>query len=415
MIKIEYSGEYTGRIYMACDYREATFTPDPTEVTSAKWAYCRDFVAARLKRAIFKVSTDVIYEFTGEMFFIWYNLMIASNYRPTLMRMLKETVKTLTWVDGASSANGNIASFKAEFPYTPPQSFSETHPAMTTYMPLNLFTLSNPESAYPECSAYSLERIFEYEFNSMENCVNLFVTTTTNTAGGFIAPMFSGGSNAGSWAITPDITETRLIVEHYIVHIDLQNMIAVNPHAFLIRQYITDVEILDGKTIRDYPLTKAIETFYFICRHAYNVTHTDHPTDTITYDTSLTVVPAQYKIDPFYLPENEVPIDHISLTARGNEFYRDLRWSQLSEVHPTLFATPYNSLTKRNSVALITFALYYYRLYQTGSYNSGVGPNCRLAWTTNLFTTTDQGQLITCFQVLNMVLVYKGRMMIRFS
>ena len=193
-------------------------------------------------------------------------------------------------------------------------------------------------------------------------------------------------------------------------------MLATNPHGFLIRQYYRDSETLNDKRVREYALTKIIETFYFVSRYARNVTHTDHPTDVVDWNAAGPAdSPAQYKIDPYFLPEGVSPIDNITLAARGQTFYRNLKWEEISSVHPNLFCSDNNMTSSNHCVGLLSFALYYFKHEHTGSYNSGYGPNCRLLWTINAFTIDDPGLLDTIIQGLNMVLAYKGSLTIRYT
>jgi hypothetical protein len=122
-----------------------------------------------------------------------------------------------------------------------------------------------------------------------------------------------------------------------------------------------------------------------------------------------------YEVDPFYLPVDEQPINQITLSARGQVFYKDLTWEEVSAVYQYLYTKSEMGTTVNHCIAVFTFAHHYMDELHTGSYNSGFGPNLRLLWRTYAFSQSDPGLLNTVVQGLNMVLAYRGSLSIRYT
>ena len=151
------------------------------------------------------------------------------------MRCLRECCWEFKWIYGIPSKdltgqyNRTTAAnaLALEHPYSPLQSYETTHGAFTVYIPYNIFTMCNVKNAYPLVGVYSLQRTLEYSFNTLLNCVNIWADDGTYSHGGLIDP---GANNpvtgAYTWTTTPAITGTRLIVEYFVVHKDLQRMLA---------------------------------------------------------------------------------------------------------------------------------------------------------------------------------------------
>lgn len=424
---IDYSGEFMGRMYQAYDFSAGTVAPvDGTN--TVLWAYCPNFIAAFTNEKKFKVSTDTLYEFPGHMYFIWYSLIVPMARRPALSRCLRECCFEFKWIHGIASKDltnqsnrttaGNVLAL--QHPYSPLQSYEVTHGAFTAYVPLDIFTLSNVENAYPLVGVYSLNRSLEYSDKAVTACINVWADDGTWANGGLVDPTATNPTTGVfTWASTPAVTNTRLVVEYFVVHKDLQHMLALNAHGYLIRQYFDDTETLTDKTSREISVTKIVETLYILCRHEYSVTHTAVNAGvnqiTINQGGGTANFDRFYEIDPFYLPVDEKPINRVTLSARGQTFYKELDWDELSAVNPYLFSTENNGTTCNHSIGVFTFAHHYCKLMHTGSYNSGFGPNLKLSWRSHAFSHTDPGRLDSVLQGLNMVLAYRGALSIRYT
>jgi hypothetical protein len=288
---------------------------------------------------------------------------------------------------------------------------------MTVYIPYNLYTMNNVENAYPEVAVYSLQRTLEYSFQAFDRFVNVW--TTDAAASAFVFPNIVGTAAFPTWTITPAITATRLYVEHITMHRDLQQMMALNPHAYMIRQYYKDTETLSDRRVHEIAVTKVIESIYMICNYNRNTT----PGTAIVPAAVITHVvgpPAQtvaqvHPMDPFYLPVNDLPLTGITISARGQNFYSNVSWCEFSQVWQFLFGKCDNSSNANHCLAQFTFALWYYQLEHTGSYNSGWGPNLRITWTANSFSVTWPGTLTLLLQCINMVLAYRGALTVRYT
>lgn len=418
---IEYGGEFGGRMYQAIDISAGTVAP-VNVLDTVLWAFCDNLVPSLLNNISYKVSTDTLYEFPGHMFYAWYQLLAPMGSRPALMRCMKECVWEWKWMFGMPSKDlvgqynrttaGTVLAL--QHPYSPLQSYEVTHGAVTLYVPYNIFTLCNVRNAYPMVGVYSLQRTLEYSFNPLINCINVWAGV--GGTGDHVDPtMTNPVTGIFTWTTMPTITATRLMVEYFVVHKDLQRMLAMNAYGFLIRQYFEDTETLTDKTVREISVTKIIESLYIMCRHEYNVTHTPIDPGVITVALTAITVDAYHAIDPFFLPVDEKPINQITLSARGQTFYKDLDWTEISEVNQFLFTTPGQGTSLNHCLAVLTFAHFYYQSAHTGSYNSGFGPNLRLIWRQNLFSQNDPGRLNTVVQGLNMVLAYRGALSIRYT
>lgn len=420
---IEYGGEYSARMYQAIDVSAGTVAENVVGDT-VLWAYCDNFIANLIINISFKVSTDTLYEFPGHMYYIWYTLLVPMAARPALTRCLKECCWEYKWIYGQASKdlvgqyNRTTAAtvLALQHPYSPLQSYEATHGAFTVYVPYNIFTLANVKAAYPMVGVYSLQRTLEYSFKPLISCINVWAGVAG--VGGLVDPTATTAGVGGifSWTTTPTITATRLLVEYFVVHKDLQRMLAMNAHGYLIRQYFEDTETLTDKTVREISVTKIIETVYVLCRHDYNVNHT-----AINAGVALVTLTGPrtfdefHAIDPFFLPVDQKPINQITLSARGQTFYKDLDWEELSAVNQYLFTTPFMGTTLNHCLGVLTFAHHYYQDMHTGSYNSGFGPNLRLQWRAHAFSQTDPGLLNCIVQGLNMVLAYRGALSIRYT
>jgi hypothetical protein len=416
---IEYGGEFSARMYQAIDFSAGTLV-ETAGADTILWAYCDNLIANLLVNVSYKVSTDTLYEFPGHMYYIWYQLLAPMGSRPALTRCLRECCWEWKWMDGISAMDRiteynrtTAASVLAlQHPYAPLQSYEVTHAAFTAYVPYNIFTLCNVKNAYPMVAVYSLQRTLEYSFKVLTTCINVHGLLVASH--GMIDPI---ANNPGvfTWGATPAITATRLIVEYFVVHKDLQRMLAMNAHGYLIRQYFDDTDTLTDRTVREISVTKIIESIYILCRHNYSVVHTPIATGVTTVTLTGGVVDEVHRIDPFFIPVGEQPIDHITLSARGQTFYRNLNWEELSAVNQFLFTTPQMGTTLNHSIGVFTFAHFYYQDQHTGSYNSGFGPNLRLQWTTSAYAAADPGILNSVIQGLNMVLAYRGALTIRYT
>ncbi|MFA5091075.1 MAG: hypothetical protein WC483_00305 [Candidatus Paceibacterota bacterium] len=410
-------------MYQAMDFSTGTIAPANVADT-VLWGYCDNFIAHYLQLASFKVSTDTLYEIPGYMYFAWYSLIVPMAARPALTRCLRESCYEFKWIFG-TGAGDLVAQYNRttaatvmalQHPYSPLQSYELTHLAFTVYVPYNIFTLCNVRNAYPLVGVYSLQRTLEYTLRNVTDCINIWAGLLG--VGGHIGTATLGAAPAGAylWTITPTMTATRLIVEYFVVHKDLQRMLAMNPHGYLIRQYFDDTETLTDRTVREISVTKIIESLFIVCRHVRNTTQTAINTGvTLVTLTGPRTFDEMHAIDPYFMPMDERPIDNITLSARGQIFYRNLRWEEVSAVNPYLFSTAQVGTTLNHCVAVLTFAHHYIADQHTGSYNSGFGPNLRLQWTASVFTAADPGLLNTCVQALNMVLAYRGALSIRYT
>lgn len=417
--KIEYSGEFAARMYLAISISAGTIaTVSPPDVFG--FAYCDNFVASLINTIAYKVSSDTLYEFQGSMYFVWYSLIAPMSSRPALQRCLRETCYETRWVNGVSSggleAQPSLTSSVAigfQTPYTPIQAFESTHPAFTVYIPLNLFTLANVDSADPLIGAYSLERKIEIQLNPLINCINVYAINATSTDEGFISQ--TSPAAVFTWTNMPAITTMRLLVEFFTIQKELQDTFALNPHGFLIRQYFNTPENITDATYRELSATKIVESVYFVCRHEHNVTPT--AMDFAVSNVVLADGPVEefHKVDPFFLPINEKPLQSVTISARGQTFYKELSWDEISAVFPFLYSTTLNSTTTNHCVGVITFAHFYAMKEHTGSYNSGYGPNLTVTWRASIFSSADPGRLDIILQCENMVLVYRGAVSIRYT
>lgn len=426
---LEYGGEFLARMYQAVDIsagalNNPTVTPAGSTLTAnTGWAYCPNFVAALLTQATFKVSTDPLYEFSGEMLYVFYSAISPVAQHTALARMLRETTYEMRWVPGGA-ANGEaygLAGAASVFdnvmmihPDTPAQAYALTHPAMTVYIPYSLFTMNNVENAYPEVAVYSLTRSLEYSFKDLINVINLWAVSST--AAGFVNPTFSG-TEGYTWALVPAITGTRIYVEHITLHRDMQQMMAMNPHAFMIRQYFRSEETMDSKASHEIAITKVIESLYLVStfnRNSFARTPIDDGTTTVDL-TATATTPVIHPIDPFYMPVGTKPINGISISARGQQFYRDVKWDEFGTVWPFFFGKPDNNTTASACLAVITFGLWYFQQAHTGTYNSGWGPNLRITWTSQAFSAANPGTLKVLLQCINMVLAYRGALTVRYT
>jgi len=420
---IEYGGEFSARMYQAIDFSAGTVEAVTTG-DSVLWAYCDNFIASFIDNIAYKVSTDILYEFPGHMYYIWYTLLAPMASRPALMRCLRECCWEFKWMQGESAKNltnqynrttaGNVLTL--QHPYSPLQSFETTHGAFTAYVPYNLFTLCTVRNAYPVVSTFSLNRSLEYNFNPLINCINVWAGVSGSSPDSGLVDPTATNPTTGifTWVTTPTVTGTRLIVENFVVQKELQRMLALNAHGFLIRQYFSDVETLYEKSGRELSVTKIIESIYLLCRHTRNVMHTPYPSTTTEVTLTGGAVSEYHAIDPFFMPVDEKPINGVSLAARGQVFYKDLDWDEISAVNQYLYSTPFNSTSSGHCLGVLTFAHFYNQDEHTGSYNSGYGPNLRLSWRQQAFTSTDTGILNTVIQGLNMVLFYRGALTIRY-
>ena len=424
---IEYGGEYSARMYQAIDVSIGTIA-STSDLHTVGWAYCDNFIASLLELASYKVSTDPLYEFTGRMFYIWYSHIVPMAARPALTRCLHESCWEFKWAYGAASQDlttqynrtSVTGALAMQHPYSPLQSYETTHAAFTAYIPYNLFTMANVANAYPMVAVFSLNRVLEYTFNTLLSCINVWANVLAvadppaDAESGLVNP---AGVTAYTWAATPAITATRLIVEYYSLHQALQNTLAMNAHGFLIRQYFEDtVAISDTSTTsREISITKIIETLYMLARHERNII----PTPLDTGVDTLLIAGAQedkyHLVDPYFMPIDEWPINLITLAARGQLFYRDLTWEEVSAVNSFLFSSKDGGTSYNHCLGIFTFAQEYFNPQQTGSYNSGFGPNLRLSWRASAFSQLDPGRLSTIIQGMNMVLAYRGTLSIRYT
>ncbi len=421
---IEYGGEFSARMYQAIDISAGTIAAT-NGADTVTWSYCQNLVAHLLANVAFKVSTDILYEFPGEMYFVWYSLLVPFGSRPALTRCLHECCWEWKWMHGAGSkdligqynrttAAGSLA---LQHPYSPLQSYELTHGAFTLYIPYTIFTLCNVKNAYPMVGVYSLQRYIEYSLNPLLSCINIWGYSSVLAAdNGLIDPTATHPvSGAFSWAATPAITGTRLVVEYFVVHKDLQRMIALNAHGYLIRQYFNAVETLTDKTSQEISVTKIIETIYVLCRHERNLVHTPTNPGVDQVNLNAGLFDRFHEIDPFFLPVDEKPINRITLIARGQTFYKDLNWDELTAVWQFLFSSDKLGTSYNHCLGVLTFAHFYFQDEHTGSYNSGFGPNLRLQWSQYAFSQADPGRINCIVQGVNMVLGYRGALSIRYT
>ena len=421
---IEYGGEYIARMYQAVDIRAGTLAAD-VGIATQGWQYCPNWVSVMLELASFKVSTDTLYEFSGDMLYVFYAIISPMSQRVALARMLGETTyelkftpggvaNTVSYDDPATFLLSVFDNVVMAHQYTPAQSYAVTHPAMTVYIPYNLFTMSNVENAYPEASVYSLNRTLEYTFRAFSRFINVYATDLIPVSG-FAAPNLNGAAVYPTWTTTPAITATRLNVEHIVLHRDLQKLIAVSPHAFMIRQYTKDSLTVSDARSHELAVTKVIESIYILSCFDRNTTGTTAVPGGVVITGAGGAVPAVYAIDPFYLPVNTTPLTGITISARGQNFYQNQTWDELSQVHQFLFGKSDNASTANAALAQIEFGLYYAQPDHTGSYNSGWGPNLRISWTASAFSAANQGIITFLITGINMVLCYRGALTVRYT
>ena len=415
---IEYGGEFGGRGYQALDISAGTITGN--SAISASFAFCQNFLASLLIKAEYKVSSDTLYKFPGEMYYVWYTKLVPHGSRPALMRCLRETSMTFKWGYGSAantatdgSTRSLLSSMTVDHPYEPIQAYAVTHAAFTVYIHYNLFTLSNVKSAYPMVAIYALPRYLEYSFKKIRDCLNVWVDDGTPANGGLINP---NDSSAVTWTQSPDITATRFIQEYFVVDKELQRMLAMNPHTFLIHQYEHDNANVTDTSMHTISFTKIIESIYIVARHAHHISHTAMAAgvNQINVDGAGTMVDRVFEIDPFSLPQGEKPINQVTISARGQPFYVDMDWEELSHVNDVLYSTGKDTTSSNHCCAGISFAHHYHAKQHTGSYNSGYGPNPEVRWKQQVFSQTDPGCIDFLIEALNAVIALKGGLTIRY-
>lgn len=422
----DYGGEYLGRAYRAIDFNGGEVSFNPVFLTAATFAYCKNFVFQYVERLNFKVSSDVLYEVAGEAMFAWFTMCSPYSMRPALLRSIHETVFEAKWIPGAVynpllPLTNTFASFYCHYPYEPIQGYMAVHAPFTVYLPLNFFTLNNITQPYPEAAVYSLPRYYEYTDRALDRCINFYITSIVPLNAGLVRPVFTGatpGPAAWSWVVVPAMTRTRLLVEHIVLHKDLQPMLATTSHAFMFRQFYKDTETLSDKNQREISVTKVIETVYLIARHYYSTTHTEVAGETvqIAVGPPPVTVPVVWEIDPFSLPTGEAPIDDITISARGQVFFGNQRWHEISSVWSYVMGHSGVSSTENHCIAPVSFAMYYFwEDQQSGSYDSGFGPNLKTAWTAHAFDTADPGILDQIVVSYNVGLAFRGAFSVRYT
>jgi len=413
---LEYGGEYMSNLYQVFNFGAAEIAP-VNQAHTITFAYCENFIAHYVVETIFKVATDELYKLPGQMYYIWYSLIVPLARRPALTRCLHETCWEFKWMVGADSGDladqygrttaGNVLTL--QHPYTPIQAFRTRHEAFTIYMPLSLWTLSTIENAYPIAAIYSLTRKVEFTLrSSIYDCINVHLAGAES---GLIRS--APDSALYTWVSAPRLVKTTLVAEYHVLHQSLQKVICLNPHGYLIRQYFLDTETVAESSTRELSVTKIIETIYLLARHSRNVTPT--PTGaTLNLGEGL-LVPTYHLIDPFFLPANEHPIDTVNLTARGQSFYKGVGWDEISSMYEYLYTAPDMGTTTNHAIGVITFGHHYHAFQQTSSYNSGYGPNLRVGWLKKLFSNVDPGIMEIVVQGSNLVLIYRGSLSIRYT
>lgn len=414
--QLDYGGEYMSRVYQAIDISAGTLAIVDTKLTAGGWAYCRNFVASLIDTISFKVSSDTLFEFTGETFFIYYSLLANTAKMPALNRMLKESCFEFVWSGGYAFTEGeSVSQLGLHCPFSPIQSYELSHAAMTVYVPLDLITMFSIENAYPVVAVYSLPRWLEYSFKPIQNLINLYVTG--NNSNGFANPAFTGNALV-TWSAVPAVTNTRLVVEYWTLDKALQKILAMSPHGILFRQWTKISNTIIDTSSVELAVTKIIETVYIISRYYRNVNTTDMVVGGVQQTITLsdaTTANQVWEIQPFSIPTDTSPINRVSIGARGNAFFSDFTWDEISAVFQYLYGNKDLTTTYNNCLAFFTMGIWYWSLLHTSSYNNGYGPNLRVSWLVNSYTSSASGLIDLIIQSLNMCLFYRGAAVVRYT
>jgi hypothetical protein len=406
---IDYAGEFIGKIYQVIDFSAGIIehVDGTIEAGDATWAYCDNFLASYLKKIEFQVSSETLYQFSGDALFVWYSLIVEHSKRPALTRMLRETCFEFKWTGG--SAQGAVASLYLEHPHSQWQAFAVEHPAMSIYLPYDFFSLHDGENYYTEVAAYSIDRRVKYEFNgSILDHVNVYINATTS---GYVKPSETG--TLFTWVSVPTVTGSRLMVEHWVTHKYIQRLLAINGHGFLIRQWENEETVINSAFSQTISLTKIIESMYLIAQFSKYSQHTENG-ETPVGETGAAQA-AYYRLDPYYIPIDQDPLNTITIGARGNTFFKELTWDDISMANPFKHSSYKNTGTYNRALGLVTFAKYYYDIQHTFTYNSGFGPNVDIKARSDIFTTLDPGILKIVVQCTNLVLFFRGAISVRFN
>lgn len=415
--QLDYGGEYMSRGYQAIDISAGTIAPVVAKVSSCGWAYCKNLLASLIDTISFKVSSDTLFEFTGETFFAYYSLLGYGNKMPALNRMIKESCFELVWSGGFGYTEGDSASqLGVHATFTPPQAYELTHAAMTIYMPLDLISMFSVENAYPIVAVYSLPRWVEYQFKSLQSVINLWAVGVAPAAG-FVDPAFTGNALV-TWSAVPAITDTRLVIEYWTLNKSLQKILAMSPHGILFRQWTKISDTIVDKNSIELAVTKIIETVYIVSRFYYSVNTSLKIVGGVQQTIALVDLATANQVwekQPFSLPTDVKPINRVTVAARGQSFFSDLDWDEISGVFPYLYGQPNLTTTYNNCIAFVTMGIWYWSMLHTSSYNNGYGPNLRISWQQNAFSAATSGLIDLIIQSLNMCLFYRGAAVVRYT
>jgi hypothetical protein len=409
----EYKGDTQGQMYMKTHITAGEVDAVLTQYYT--FQYCENFVPALINKINFKVNADHVCSIPGAALFVYSRVYVTPNMRPGLMRLWKETVVTLKYGVGmplnpAAQAAYTVAitSFTASMPHTPLNAPAYAKPAFDLYIPLDIITTAKGvDNPFPTAALHNLERTVEFEYNTLTDYINVIGADDGGTTWDYVNP-----SNA-TWLSTPSISSTLLYVNYILVHRDLQKIMALNGAAYVIRQFEADEVIVTNADRRELSYTKVIDSIAIIARYFRNTTRVETGA-TITIN--LVAINTEYPIDPFFLPMDTNPISTINVTARGQVFYQNKTWDELSAVFPYIFGSDQSSAPLDRSLAMVTFNQKLTDRDLFSTYNSGYGPNVTIQWGATAFSTTDatKGAIIFIVIAVNVIAAYRGVMSIRY-
>ena len=419
-----YNGDIQAQMYLKIFISAGTITQ--VAANEYGWSFCRNFVPALIKKIAFKIQGDIITEFSGEVLYLYSQWFVTADRRAALMRLWRETVVELDYgLVGSSGAGGaasnlayNIAltSYVARHPHTPLQANISTRAASHVFVPLDALALTRSlEQSFPLSPLYALERVVEFEYNDIRACINVF--PTDGTPAGYVDPDFA--QTVILWPFIPAITSTELYVNYILVHRDLQRILSMNGYGYVIRQFSTDsISVVDANT-RELSYTKVVEWVGLIGRLTSSIARAP---DTATVDVDgagagIITLPGATRVDPFGVAVDVDPISDVDVTARGQTFYKELTWTEMSAMFGyTTGGKDFHSQIDR-SAAVVPFTQRISMEDFLGSYNSGYGPNLTFKWRATAFAAgvLTAGTLTFVLCTANAFAAYRGTATVRYT
>jgi len=410
-----------------------------TAGATAAWSFCRNFVPRLLKQTDFMVQGDTITDFSGDVLYLYSQWFVRADRRAALLRLWRETLvefeyngtKNPTITGGAGTATAvetspitwaaDPTNFSVRVQHIALQAPRYSRPAFYLFIPLDALSLARSlEQSFPLSPLYALERKVEFEYNDIRDTINVYIdgaTGGTAPLDGWAQPGF--GSNAIPWTATPSITKTELFVNYILVHRDLQRILSMNGYGYVIRQFAYESVNVDTNTNRELSYTKVVDWVGIIGRYTRQTKPTVDGTS-IDYDGTGTAatIPGQYKIDPYSIPADIDPINDVDVTARGQTFYKELTWTEMSSMFGyTTGGTDFSSQIDR-AAAIVPFTQRISMEQYLGSYNSGFGPNLTFTWRETAFdknSSLPAGLVTFVLCCDNAFAAYRGTATVRYT